>query len=396
MAESLSPDQARKLILHSQQLPPAKASGSAIANTLNALEQLAYIQIDTISVIERAHHHTLWNRVPAYKPEHLEQLVEQKQVFEYWWHAAAYLPMRDYRFSLHRKHALATGKLDHWYPRDQKLMRYVYDRIRSEGPLMAKDFEHTGPKTSDWHSKPAKQALEYLYMQGDLMTPYRQNFHKVYDLTERTLPADINDTPPSPDEYARFLIRRFLSAHGVGLPAEFSYLLKNTKPLITQALKHMLEDGELQTINITGVDYYVLPESLNLLDKPLSRSKLKILSPFDNLLIQRKRMQALFDFDYQIECYVPAAKRKFGYFVLPILWDGRLVARMDCKADRKTQILHIHNLALEPWLTKKAAFIAAFCKELHHFMAFNGSKQVIFNQVSDASLKPELQANFPD
>lgn len=90
----------------------------------------------------------------------------------------------------------------------------------------------------------------------------------------------------------------------------------------------MLEDGELQTINITGVDYYVLPESLNLLDKPLPRSKLKILSPFDNLLIQRKRMQALFDFDYQIECYVPAAKRKFGYFVLPILWDGRLVARM--------------------------------------------------------------------
>lgn len=396
MTESLSPDQARKLILHSQQLPPAKPSGPAIDNTLRALEQLAYIQIDTISVIERAHHHTLWNRVPTYKSEQLDRLVEQKQVFEYWWHAAAYLPMRDYRFSLHRKKALASGALDHWYPRDQKLMRYVYDRIRAEGPLMAKDFEHTGPKTSDWHSKPAKQALEYLYMQGDLMTPYRQNFHKVYDLTERSLPADINDTPPSPDEYARFLIRRFLLAHGIGLPAEFSYLLKNTKPLITQALKQLLADGELQQIAVAGTEYYTLPESLSLLDKPLSRSKLKILSPFDNLLIQRKRMQALFDFDYQIECYVPAAKRKYGYFVLPILWDGRLVARMDCKADRKTQVLHIHNLALEPWLSKKAAFVAAFSKELPHFMAFNNCRQVVFNRVSDTRLTPELQANFPN
>lgn len=396
MTESLSAEQARKLILHSQQLPPATSSGPAISNTLKALEQLAYIQIDTISVIERAHHHTLWNRFTGYQATHLEQLVEQKQVFEYWWHAAAYLPMRDYRYSLHRKHAIASGTQDHWYPRDEKMIRYVHDRIGAEGPLMAKHFEHTGKKTGDWQSKPAKQALEYLYMQGDLMTPCRQNFHKVYDLTERVLPAGINDTPPSPDEYARFLIRRFLTANGIGLPAEFNYLLKNTKPLITHALKHMLNDGELQTVSVVGVDYYLLPESLSLLNKPLSRSKLKILSPFDNLLIQRKRMQALFDFDYQIECYVPAAKRKFGYFVLPILWDGRLVARMDCKADRKTQILHIHNLVLEPWLKKKDAFIAAFSKELHAFMAFNGSRQVVFNQVSDTRLKPILEAKFQE
>ena len=396
MTASLSAEQARKLILHCQQLPPATASGPAISQTLKALEQLAYIQIDTISVIERAHHHTLWNRFPGYQPTHLEQLVEQQQVFEYWWHAAAYLPMRDYRYSLHRKHAIASGAQDHWYPRDENMIRYVHDRIAAEGPLMAKDFEHTGKKTGDWQSKPAKQALEYLYMQGDLMTACRQNFHKVYDLTERVLPAGINDTPPSPDEYARFLIRRFLTANGIGLPAEFSYLLKNTKPLISHALKHMLDEGELQTVSVAGSNYYLLPESLRLLDKPLSRNKLKILSPFDNLLIQRKRMQALFDFDYQIECYVPAAKRKFGYFVLPILWDGRLVARMDCKADRKTQILHIHNLVLEPWLQKKDAFIAAFSKELGAFMAFNGSRKVVFNQVSDARLKPILEAHFPE
>jgi len=392
--EMLSVPHARKLVLHSQQLPPVKRQGPAIAATHAAIEHLSYIQIDTISVIQRAHHHTLWNRNPRYQPAQLEQLVASKQVFEYWSHAAAYLPMRDYRFSLYRKYAIKTGAQNHWHVRDAGLMKMVLDRITVEGPLKAKDFEHTSGKTGEWESKPAKQALESLFMQGDLMISRRDNFHKVYDLTERVLPSEVNQTLPTDEEHARFLIKRFLIANGIALAGEFTYLLQNIKSQLLRTLQQMLADGEVVVIRVAGVEYYILPQSLALMDKPLARNTLKILSPFDNLLIQRKRMLALFDFDYQIECYVPASKRKYGYFVLPILWDGRLLARMDCKANRRTKTLHILNLVIEPEMKKQEVFSLALIKELKSFMRFNGTREVNFHRVSCATMKPLLQAGF--
>ncbi len=391
MTESLSIQQARKLVLLSQRLPPAKQTGSAIAATLSAVEHLGYIQIDTISAIQRAHHHTLWNRNPRYKTSHLSQLIADKQVFEYWSHAAAYLPMRDYRYSLPRKQAIANGDQNHWYERDERLMKSVLKRIAAEGPLMAKDFEHTGKKTGEWKSKPAKRALEYLLMQGELMVPYRVKFHKVYDLTERVLPEDTDTTLPDLEEYARFLITRYLQANGLGQPAEIAYLLKNTKPLVSSTLQEMVSNGELLQISADRNSYYALPASLELLSKPLARSKLKILSPFDNLIIQRKRMQALFDFHFLIECYVPEEKRQYGYFSLPVLWDGKLVARMDCKAERKKSLLHIHHLALEPRLVKTDAFALALHKELTSFLHFNNCNNIRLHKTTPANFKPVLK-----
>ncbi|HPR08023.1 MAG TPA: crosslink repair DNA glycosylase YcaQ family protein, partial [Denitromonas sp.] len=192
MTESLSLEHAQKLVLLSQRLPPGKPVGSPVAATLAAIEHLGYVQIDTISAVQRAHHHTLWNRNPRYGAAHLDQLVADKQVFEYWSHAAAYLPMRDYRFSLPRKHAIASGAQRHWYAPDAPLMQAVLKRITDEGPLMAKDFEHSGRKLGEWQTKPAKRALEYLFMMGELMLPRRVSFQKVYDLTERVLPAGID------------------------------------------------------------------------------------------------------------------------------------------------------------------------------------------------------------
>jgi uncharacterized protein YcaQ len=379
MQESLSIEQARKLVLHSQQLPPSAAKGTALSATLAAIQHLSYIQIDTISVIQRAHHHTLWNRNPRYKLAHLDQLLEQKQVVEYWSHAAAYLPMQDYRFSLFRKDAIARGEQNHWYQRDEKMMRYVLDRIAAEGPLMAKDFEYHGKKIADWGSKPAKQALEYLFMQGDLMVPKRNNFHKVYDLTERVLTAEINTQSPTPEEHIDFLILSYLRANGVAKINECFHLIKQNKPLIQNRIDILLENNEVieLQLKIAGSNhrYLMLPESKSLLEKPLTQRILKILSPFDNLLIQRKRMADLFSFDYQIECYVPKQKRLYGYFVLPLLWGGRFAGRLDCKADRKTGILNLHNVFIEPCVKDKAAFAAALETELSNFMAFNGCKQ---------------------
>lgn len=392
MNESLSTEQARKLVLLSQRLPPAKQSGSAVAATLSAVEHLGYIQIDAISVIQRAHHHTLWNRNPRYVSGQLDELIADKKVFEYWSHAAAYLPMRDYRFSLPRKQALSSGELQHWYKRDERMMALVLERIAAEGPLMAKDFEYSGKKVGEWKTKPAKRALEYLFMQGDLMAPYRANFHKVYDLTERVLPSEVDASLPTQDEYARYLISRYLRANGLGLPAEIAYLLKGLKPLVASTLDEMVSNGELIQVHAAGTTYYALPASLELLSKPLARSKLKILSPFDNLVIQRKRMTTLFGFDYLIECYLPEAKREYGYFSLPILWDGALVARIDCKAERSESLLHIQHLALEPGVVNADDFLEALCKELKSFLQFNQCNKLRLHRTSPENIASKFRA----
>jgi len=384
---SLSNEEARKLVLLSQKLPSVKQTGSALTATLNAIEHLGYIQIDTISVIERAHHHTLWNRNPRYKSSHLDQLINEKKVFEYWSHAAAYLPMKEYRYTLSRKKAIATGEQKHWYEKDEKLMNEVLRRIECEGPLMAKDFEHSGQKSSEWESKPAKRALECLFMQGDLMISRRNNFHKVYDLTQNVLPKDIDISLPNNKEYTRFLITKYLTANGLAQASQMAYLLKNTKPLVIETLNEMLYNKELLHVKVEDSQYYALPHSLELLNKPLSRITLKILSPFDNLLIQRKRMQKLFGFDYLLECYVPEIKRQYGYFSLPILWDGKLVARMDCKVDRKHSILHINNLYLEENLKKIEAFTEALSKELQCFLEFNNCSSIQLHKTNHAYIK---------
>lgn len=389
--EKISKQEAQKLVLLSQGLPPVEQEGDALSNTLSAIEYLGYIQIDTISTVQRAHHHTLWNRNPLYELNHIDQLISEKEVFEYWSHAAAYLPMRDYRYSLFRKNAIACGEQKHWYDRDEKLMKLVLTRITEEGPLMAKDFEHGGNKTGDWKSKPAKQALDTLFMQGDLMISKRQKFHKVYDLTERVLPKNMNTSLPSSEEFARFLIKRFLKANGLGQTSEIAYLLKNTKPLIFNTLEAMLTNSELIQVQFNGHLYFALPDSLELLNKSLSKSKVKILSPFDNILIQRKRMQDIFDFNYILECYIPATKRQYGYFTLPILWDGKLVARMDCKAERKKFILHILHLALESELTKFEAFLLALIKELKLFMIFNECQEIKLHRCSPDKFTPILE-----
>lgn len=392
--ESLSLSQARKLVLLSQRLPPKKQRGGAKAATLEAIEHLSYIQIDTISVVQRAHHHTLWTRNSSYAPTHLNTLLEDKSIFEYWSHAAAYLPMRDYRFSLRRKNAIKSGQQNHWFQRDEKLMKAVLKRIETEGPLMAKDFEGATKNSKDWGSKPTKQALENLFMQGDLMISSRHNFHKVYDLTERVLPTEVNTETPTETEYARFLINRYLSSNGLGSSAEMSYLLKNTKALVESTLRDMVENGEVLSVNIKGSVYYHLANALSLLDNPLSKSKAKILSPFDNLLIQRKRTAKLFNYDYLLECYLPAAKRQFGYFSLPILWNGQLVARMDCKADRKAARLDLFNLAIEPSVKKLDEFAYALSKELTEFIGFNDCASIQLHQTVPSHAKAILDSHL--
>jgi uncharacterized protein YcaQ len=345
-------------------------------------ERLGYVQIDTISVVQRAHHHTLWSRNPNYQVEHIGQLIADKKVFEYWAHAAAYLPMKNYRFSLPRKAAIKSGQQKHWYRKDLQLMANIFNRIEQEGPLMAKDFVSKGQKNNGWGSSPTKQALESLFIQGDLMISERRNFHKVYDLTERVLPNDLDTSMPTEQEHRHFLVLNFLRAQGFGTLSEIIYLLKDIKAQVSDAINELIECGEIEKITIKDTVYFTCCDALTLLNKRLNRKQVKILSPFDNLLIQRKRARAIFDFDYILECYVPAKKRQFGYFCLPILWDGKLIARADCKVDKQTSSLNVIHLFIEPALNDKDAFLTAFEQELSAFAVFNRCQSYTIQKIS--------------
>jgi len=375
---TLSQSQARKIALLSQGVYQERELGGGTSAVLGAIEKLGYVQIDTISVVERAHHHTLWNRVTDYQNSDLDQLQKQGAIFEYWSHAAAYLPTRDFRYSLPRKRGVQRRDHGYWNFQDKKMIKSVLDRIRIDGPLQARDFEHKAlAKTKGWpKKKPAKKALDQLFMEGDLMIARRDGFQKVYDLTERVLPENTDSSFPTDSEYHQHLIFNYLAANGFGTAAQMSYLLKGLKPIVQKACDALLEDGQLVLLEINKHRYYARPSVEQLLSKPLSRKRVKILSPFDNLVIQRQRTKALFGFDYQIECYVPVGKRKYGYFCLPLLWGDQFAGRMDAKIDRKSGTLYIQSLHLET--AKEAEFKIAFQAALKEFLVFNSGKEIVY------------------
>lgn len=370
----------RRIALQQQGLLKTHPFGRGKAATLRAIEQISYVQIDTISVVERAHHHVLWSRIPDYQPQYLTQLVADRAVFEYWSHAAAWLPMNSYRFALPRMLEMKAGK-GHWsQSKDEQLMHAILARIRSDGPLRSRDFEDTRKGNKEWWSwKPAKQALEQLFMQGDLMVSKRVGFQKVYDLAERVLPENINTTPPTLHEYAGYLVDTNLRAHGFATQKTMSYLRrgKDLRNAISDVLKERIDSQSLTCFELTTADVaYINP---NLLERrlPYCPATVKILSPFDNALIQRERGQAVFNFDYKIECYVPAAKRQYGYFCLPLLYRDQLVGRIDCKAHRKERRLEVIKQYIEHPVD--SSFNEALHISLDGFARFNQCEEVFFS-----------------
>ncbi len=368
----------RRIALNQQGLLKADSFGRGKQATLRAIEQIGYVQIDTISVVERAHHHVLWSRVSNYKPQYLAELVAERQLFEYWSHAAAWLPMQDYRFSLPRMKQ-ANGDRNWFDDCDKKLIKQVLHRVQQEGAILARDFEDTRKGKKEWWDwKPAKRALEQLFMQGELMVTKREGFQKVYDLPERVIPDWVDTTEPTLDEYADYLIDNMIRAHGFATAKSMAYLRKG-KPLrhaIDLRLQAKLEDGQVLKLDLYNDNViYVLPE---LLDKPAPRSNktVRILSPFDNAIIQRERGQDIFQFNYQIECYIPAPKRQFGYFCLPILYGDQFVARADCKAHRKQGVFEIKSMHYEPDFIPNEDFTRAFSSAIDSFSKFNGCSDI--------------------
>jgi uncharacterized protein YcaQ len=217
--------QLRRKLLESQGLIKLRPFGKGKQAAQCALEHLGYVQIDTISVVERAHHHTLWTRIPDYEADYLRMLVQERSAFEYWFHAATYLPMNNYRFALPQMAAVRRGEASFCPRTEPKYMRHVLDRIRINGPLKARDFDSA--KTANmkwWNLKPTKRALERLFLQGDLMISDREGMEKVYDLTERVLPDATNTRSPSLLEFSEYLIDFSIRSNGFTTLKQITHL----------------------------------------------------------------------------------------------------------------------------------------------------------------------------
>ena len=397
---NISLEQARRLAVRVQlldgrsDLPPGKEG------VAQAIERLGYVQIDTIAVVERAHHQTLRARAEDYAPAMLHDLLSvDRRVFEYWGHAASYLPMADYRYYLPRMRCSPTsarGKA--WMAENGDIAEHVLERIRKEGPLASKDFEAPeGRKGGTWWDwKPSKMALEMLLTRGKLMIAERRNFQRVYDLAERILPESVDTTAPDEADVARFLIRRALRGYGIAREREIrEHIHGGNRAELAAALVSLTEEGEIVRVSVESLDehaLFALPEALDREHEEPGEPRCVLLCPFDNLIIQRERTKWLFDFDYSLECYVPAPKRVHGYFVFPILFGNSLIGRLDPKADRKSKTLVVRALRFEPAFDQFDELFLPLARALVAFARFNGCETVTFETIKPTGLKRSLKS----
>jgi uncharacterized protein YcaQ len=379
--------QARKIILHAAGLYNPAPFGKGPEAVYKVIDHLGFIQIDTNYTVERAHHHAIYARVPDYKMEWLDDLITDGRIYEFFTSDTGYLPMHNYRFSLPVKQGFADSR----QPLTQaeiNLMNRVLDRIRREGPLMLKDFENDRREASSgwWDWRPSKVAIERLFLDGRLMATRARNFHKIYDLPMNLVPGDIDTTMPTPEEFARHLIRRELKALGIAYAKELAWRAHHVKNnVVKKELEKMVEEGEICQVAIEGLaTLYMLPVYKN--KKIQLSGDVFILSPFDVLNVFRHRLRDFFDFDYQIECFVPEAKRKYGYFSLPILVGDTFVARMDSKADRKNKTLVIHNLHFEKGAKPS---VDGITQAIRAFAKFNECNKIT---IKKSNIKPFLKA----
>jgi uncharacterized protein YcaQ len=357
---------ARRLLLsgHGLLANPARAAGPAAVQ--KAIEAMGFVQVDTINVAERAHHHILMTRFDGYRPNTLRRLLEHdRRLFEHWTRDAAVIPRRwlpwwTVRFERWRQHVRSK-----WWARWSKrlgddpdrVIRSVRSRIEREGPLRSKDFEAERKRAGTWWDwKPAKTALEYLWRTGELAITRRDGFQKVYDLAERVFP-ELADAPArAGEEHDAWACRFSLERLGAATALEVSQHLLAVTPGEARAwLEAASGRGEVEPVRVQGVDgsepraAYALPDWRRRANRVREAPRrIRLLSPFEPVIHNRLRTQRLFGFDYRLECFVPAAKRRYGYYVMPLLEGERLVGRVDPKLHRDRALLEVRGPWWEP------------------------------------------------
>ena len=386
-------------LLASPNISPSPPDPDSIFKTV---DHLGAVQIDTLHVVARSHYLVIWSRLGSFDPGIIDDLAfRERRLFEGWQHAACFVPMHEYRYQMPLQRSLREEPSD-WYTRwlhqqhHAETVAIVRERIQREGALRVSDFERGDhPPGTWWNWRPAKVALEYLYAFGDLMIADRLKFQRVYDLTERILPAWVDLTEPTRLQRNRFWLERGAKALGAGLqrnPLDYTWMkLGAGRPILAELLREgglvevqgHLSDGQTGTLIIHPDNLAVLQRAA---DGEIRPGRTTFLSPFDNLFWAQGRDQAFWGFRQRLEAYTPAHKRVYGYFSLAILHKDRLVGRLDPKIERKSGLLRIKSLHLEPGIKPGSELLAGVADAMRDFMAFHQARDLVI----EASNPPEF------
>lgn len=357
---------ARRLLLGAQGLlddPRRKATPEAL---YELIERMGFVQVDSINIVERAHHLTLAARLQGYRPALLERLLErERRLFEHWTHDASAIPTVWYpywkvRFELYRRKALEhPWWMERVGPDPQRVIDRVRERLRREGPLMTRDFEDERPQGTDktwWGWKPQKAVLEYLWRTGELAVASRSSFHKIYDLAGRVFPEGHAAPCPTGAEHLDWACRTALERLGTATAGEIADFWAAVSPEDAKAwTERAAAAGEIAAVQVAASDgsrpraAWAVPDwESRAAALPPAPPRIRLLAPFDPILRDRRRTLRLFGFDYRFEAFVPGHQRRHGYYVLPILEGERLIGRLDPKLHRDRGLLEIRALWWEP------------------------------------------------
>lgn len=380
---SLSLKTARHLHLAAQGLLRPLGRRARFADIHATVRQMSLLQIDTINVVARSPYLVLFSRLGAYPANWLEETLASGALFEYWAHEACFIPFEDYPLLRHRMlepQRLGWKYSEQWVDEHQQEIAALLEHIAEQGPVRAADFANDKQTKPGWWAwKPHKRHLENLFSAGELMVVERRNFQRVYDLRSRVMP-DWDDAQHALSEADAVLAMLNHSARSLGIFRENwladYYRLKRTP------LKAWLADaasrGDIVRVDVEQLGEMWLHHSLvPLLDKMPTATHTALLSPFDPVVWDRRRALELFNFDYRIECYTPAEKRKYGYFVLPVLHRGALKARIDAKMERQAKQMVIRAFWLEPGTRISHAFLQDVYKAINRFAQWQGANQVM-------------------
>ncbi|HWD40337.1 MAG TPA: crosslink repair DNA glycosylase YcaQ family protein [Fimbriimonas sp.] len=396
-ALQFSKEQARTMLLAVQGFCEPLPDSPGAGDVLECIRRMGVLQIDTIHVVARSPYLVLWSRLGCYDAHLLDGLLSSGRLFEYWSHEACFIPIEQYplyrRIMLEgRKHTLRFD----WLAENREKGAAMLAHIRENGEARSSDFERKDGKSGNWWNwKDEKLALDMLHTAGDLMIARRERFQRVYDLRERVHPAWTDSQAPPLEEVVERQVEQSVRCLGVAssrwIPDYFRLKVKPT----AKALEALVGNGAILPAQIEGVPDPCFIHSGHLsiaarvLEGTLAATRTVVLSPFDPIVWDRKRASELFGFDYRIECYTPAPKRTYGYFVLPILHKNRLIGRLDAKAHRKEGVFEVKTLHFEPDVKPDDEMLEALGATLQRCAKWHHTPKV---RVSNSSLKGTARA----
>ena len=410
IARTLSATEARRLAIARQQLAGPRPTPDA-AGLLAVTREIGCLQLDPTSKVARSHLLVLWSRAGGYDPAQLDHLLwTERRLFEYWAHAASIVLTEDYPIHSYwmRQRERAESKwaryVRDWIEANHALRDHILGELAAHGPLRASQFEDRAvapwPSTGWTNGRNVGRMLDFLWSRGQVMVAGRQSGQRLWNLTERHLPADTPREELDAAEVTRRAVLRSLGGLGVGRVEHIkAHYTRGGYPDLTRTLQRMLASGEILRVAVAGDDgewpgpWYLRAADLPLLDDLANGGwgpRVALLSPFDNLICDRDRTELLFDFRFRLEIYTPKHEREYGYFVLPILDGDRLIGRVDPAMDRKTGRLTINAVHAEPGapLTREAG--AAVGAAIRDLGAFLGAREIVYTERAPEAWRPAL------